>query len=633
MKFFKKNTLKKALLTCLTVFAATFCSALGLGMLNPANAVAKAETLSAGTFKTDGASVRVFEYDGEEYKPTSRKGIRFHVEMGAGYTVGNGTVLFDTETKHERGSFTIAEGYTTKTLVIPTRLLTGELTLSTAKVMAIDTTEYWFADVDGNWESVAYVYNVPEQWYTDSFTFRGIVLDANGNVVAQSNTDERSLAWVAKQAYYDTIEEDGLWGDEEKDAVAEEEILKFIPQYQVTYNGVTETVLWGDKLQNVPTGEGNAWYDTENSEEIDVNAPMTWADSREIVLVSAKSENFVLTGVAEHSNFVANGISHNGFKVYVTLDIDAFTENTEMDIHAVNIEHKRGGALVDNAIALNGVWTLKEMNSHGQEQMRLFFSFDTTKLASGDEIVIKGDSIFYANGVMYKLTEDYVINYAEVNGSASYGIYLGELSNADVAEITNCAEDASGKGGEPNEFTLRVTFHDDVMVSEDFVFEYGEGADTSKAPVYIRCGEDPNKYIPIYGGRYYWENGQYKILELIGAGEYENKVFGWHSGDELIGQPGTIVKQNGGYYVFKDQMYAYFLESGTDKWDYVVGSWVVGTEVAKLNASSFATTGSVAKISDYGVTEDEARINTANHWFNNPAVNMLTVEKMLDTAP
>jgi hypothetical protein len=174
--------------------------------------------------------------------------------------------------------------------------------------------------------------------------------------------------------------------------------------------------------------------------------------------------------------------------------------------------------------------------------MLLFFAFDTSKLQDGDQIIIKGDSVFYANNVMYKLTEDYTIDYTKAGEVEDYGMYLGDLYNSDIFTLTNSSEDSTGNNGKPNEFTIRVEFYEDVMINGEFTFEFGPDSDTTKYPypVYIHCGEDRNKLIPISGGRYYWNEGDHKILELIGAGEYANKVFGWHNGDELFIPGGSL---------------------------------------------------------------------------------------------
>ena len=151
MKLFKKSTIKKALLTCLAVFTTTLCAALGVSVFKPTTA--KAATIASTVFQTNGASVRVFDPQLENgeitYKETSRQGIRFHVEMGAGYVYGGQPVLNTAET-YDRGSYKITEGFKTYTLVLPTRLLSGDLTIDTAKVVKIETTEYWFDDDDGN---------------------------------------------------------------------------------------------------------------------------------------------------------------------------------------------------------------------------------------------------------------------------------------------------------------------------------------------------------------------------------------------------------------------------------------------------------------------------------------------------
>ena len=648
-----KNSVLKTLRILVTTCFAVCLLGAGALLATPTLLQAKADgAIDPNVYQTDGASVRVFQREIDEngnvaFEETSRQGIRFHVEMGAGYTYGGQPILDTAAEKHERGSFQITEGFKTYTLVLPTRLLSGELSVNTDKVMKIDTSEYWLADKDGNWESVAYIHSIPESMYTDKLSFRGILCtvaeDGTETVVAQTDVAERSLAWVAKQAYNDTIDENyNYWGSSELDTQAAPLIKEFVPTYSITYkdaNGseTTEEVLWGDAPQKVPTENViGAWYDTENSEEVDVTKTMNWTVDRTLELVTTKSEEFVLTGVAAKTDFEVNDNTYHGVKVFATLHREAFAAKTQMDIHAVNVEHVRGGEVLCDGIELQGVWTLEEQNSLGEWQMLLFFALDTRTLENGDEVIIKGDSVFYANNVMYKLTEDYTVDYTKVDDVEDYGMYLGNLYNSDVFTLTNCSEDSSGNEGHPDEFTIRVEFYEDVMVNGEFTFEFGPDSDTSKYsyPVYIKCGNDENYLIPIAGGRYYWNEGNHKLLELIGAGEYENKVFGWHNGDELIGAPGTIVKQNGGYYVFKDEMYSYFLTDGNvDTWGYATGDWVVGDEKDQYTTSEFSTEGSVAETTDYGTLADEIRINTTTHWFGQSKVSMLTTEKMLDSAP
>ncbi|MBE5742964.1 MAG: hypothetical protein E7360_06605, partial [Clostridiales bacterium] len=649
----KTVSFKKLFVTTLALVA-IFLFAFSFFGFNSTETVAKAEgTLASTVYQTDGASVRVFDALKDSngntyYEETSRQGIRFHIEMGAGYVYG-GKPILNTSEKYDRGSFKINEGFKTYTVVIPTRLIPDGQSLSdsTDNTLKIDTTEYWFTDKDGNWESVAYVYGVPESRYTDDFSYMGIICtvaeDGTETVVAQTDVQKRCLSYVAKMAYNDTIDKNSnYWGSSENDDAAAPLIKKFVPTYNITYNvnGVetTEEVLWDDTPKNVPSGEGvkGAWYDTKNSEEVNVSQTMSWSKNRTLELHTTSSEEFVLTGVASKTDFEVDNTTYQGVKVFATLHRESFANKTKMDTHAVNIEHVRAENVIDSTNLVTGVWTLEEQNSLGEWQMLLFFALDTSTLQNGDKIIIKGDSIFYANNVMYKLTEDYVIDYTKENDVEDYGMYLGDLYNSDVKGITNCSEDSSGKDGEPDEFTVRVEFYEDVMINGEFTFEFGPDSDTEnyRYPVYIKCGEDSSKIIPVSGGRYYWNEGDHKILELIGTGEYANKVFGWHNGDELIGLPGTIVKQNGGYYIFKDEMYGYFLANGNvDKWGYALGDWVVGTQKAEFTTSEFAAEGSVTETTDYGTLADEIRINTTNHWFGQAKVNILTTEKMLDSAP
>ncbi len=608
MTKFKKTS--GVLLSCLGFVAAAFFGL--LFSISPVSVKTNAqETIASTVYQTDGASVRVFEkMSSGDLNETDKQGIRFHVEMGAGYIYGGQTILNTAET-YARGSYKITEGFKTYTLVLPTRLLSGDLTVATDKVMKIDTTEYWFSDNDGNWESVAYIHTIPEKWYTDKLSFRGVICtvaeDGTETVVAQTEVAERSLTLVAKLAYIDTIDENtNYWGSAEKDDMAAPLIEKFVPMYSITYkaNGIetTEKVLWGDTPQSVPTGENvkGAWYDTKNNEEVNVTETMNWTENRELVLETTSSEEFVLTGVAAETNHTIKEMTYNGIKVYATLPTTgsaALAYNEKLDIEAVNIEYTGTGTFN----GFEGIWTMQE-----GEYMRLFFAFkEGTQLVGGDKILIKGDSVFYADGIMYKLTQDYTIDY---NG-ADYGMFLGYLHNSDVKSIYNYSENREDANGQAyTKKVIRIEFGRDVLINSDYTFVYEDALpEGAPSPVYLKCGND-GKTTEIAGGYYHWNNGEHKILELNGYG------CGF-SNDELHGLAGTKVVQNGGYYVFSDNMYAYYNGS----------AWVNGKSIGSFGISEFAATGE-----NFTDGINEVRINTNSRWWD--TATQLTVENMSTTA-
>lgn len=613
------------------------CLATLLGCVFFTPVTANAATLSDTQFQTNGSSVRVLSWNGESYEETGRKGIRFHVETGAGYKA-NGTTLLDTATINERnGSFKVADGLKTYTIILPTRLLSGELTVNTANIMKLDTTEYWYADNDGNWESVAYIYNVPTHRYSDNFSFRGVVcsVDANGNETVVSMTDvaERNLTWVAKQSYVDTINPDSaVWGSPENDDIAAPLIKKFIPTYTITYNvnGVetTEEVLWGDKPVNAPAFEVEdgghivkeaTWYDTEHSEEVDITKAMTWTENRTLVLNSTTSADFKLTGIADLNNFNVAGTNYNGAKIYATIPAGDFYSDSEvasgtekmlaMDAEAVNVVYEGTGTFS----GLQGVWTLMEGKGNGA-QLRLVFAFDSSAMNSGDKIIVKGDSAFYANGVMYKLTEDYTIDYTKVGGVEDYGMFLGYLYNSDVKSMENWVE--------PTDETrkrIRVTFYDDLLINSNFKFVFDGALPAGYTyPVYTKCN-DTGTETQITEGYYYWNDGEHTILELNGHA--------YHNNDELFGAPGTKIVQNGGYYIFEEAMYAYY--NGTN--------WVVGAEKGTFGVNAFEVVGKnftdgtqEVRLTTNGNTQLVAG-GTTNRWFDD--VRQMNVENMSHDEP
>ena len=577
-------------------------------------------TLASNVYQTNGASVRVFNNKKQEdgtrkLVETDKKGIRFHVETGAGYQIAENTPLLDVNTLNEKnGSYKLADGYKTYTLILPSRLLNGDLTPATNKVMKIDTTEYWFTDSNGNWESVAYVYNVPESMYTDPFSYRGIICKVDGEtetVVAQTEVSERALTYVAKMAYNDTIKEDHYWGSADLDDQAAPLIKQFVPTYSITYKdaegnnllgeGKMEEVLWGDTPQNVPANAQGSWYDTIASEEFNVNQTMSFTENRNLTLVTTSSNNFLLTGVAAQANYTVNETTYSGIKVYATLPTTgsaALAYNTELDIEAVNTEYTGTGTF--NGI--EGVWTMQE-----GDYMRLFFAFkEGTQLTAGDKILIKGDSVFYANGIMYKLTQDYTIDY---NGGSDYGMFLGYLYNSDVKSIYNYSEtrkDANGK--DYTAYVIRVEFHKDVLINSNYTFVYdGVLPEGAPSPVYLKCGDD-GKTTEIAGGFYHWNDGKHKIIELNGYGCGANN-------DEIHGIAGTKIVQNGGYYIFNDNMYAYYNGS----------AWVNGKSIGSFGISEFAATGE-----NYTQGTNEVRINTNSRWWD--TATQLTAENMSTTA-
>ena len=578
-------------------------------------------TLASNVYQTNGASVRVFNNKKQEdgtrkLVETEKKGIRFHVETGAGYQIAENTPLLDVNTLNEKnGSYKLADGYKTYTLILPSRLLNGDLTPATNKVMKIDTTEYWFTDSKGNWESVAYVYNVPESMYTDPFSYRGIICKVDGEtetVVAQTEVSERALTYVAKMAYNDTIKEDHYWGSADLDDQAAPLIKQFVPTYSITYKdangnnllgeGKTEEVLWGDTPQNVPTENvKGTWYDTIASEEFDVSKTMSFTENRNLTLVTTSSNNFLLTGVAAQANYTVNETTYSGIKVYATLPTTgsaALAYNTELDIEAVNTEYTGTGTF--NGI--EGVWTMQE-----GDYMRLFFAFkEGTQLTAGDKILIKGDSVFYANGIMYKLTQDYTIDY---NGGSDYGMFLGYLYNSDVNSIYNYSETRTDSNGKDyTAYVIRVEFHKDVLINSNYTFVYdGDLPDGAPSPVYLKCGND-GKTTEIAGGFYHWNDGKHKIIELNGYGCGANN-------DEIHGIAGTKIVQNGGYYIFNDNMYAYYNGS----------AWVNGKSIGSFGISEFAATGE-----NYTQGTNEVRINTNSRWWD--TATQLTAENMSTTA-
>ena len=617
------NKIRLLLISCLAIVAIAL-GALSFIANDKVAVEAAGVKLNSDQYSTDGSSMRIFK-SASDVEATDKTGLRFHVEMGNGYSYNGDPILNLSETNDNNGSFKINEGFTTYTLIIPTRLLEGELSVDTPMVMKLNTSNFWYFDSDGNLESVAYVYNIPDHRYTDMFSFRGVVCDSNGTEIASTPVTERCVVEIAKKSYDATVAGTEDWGNEDRNNVAINVLKSFIPTYEVKYqnaDGTTlgsESVMWGNKPTSAPTGDFNSWYDTNLSEEVDISKAMVYSKSGEITLVATKATEFTLTGVADINSVEFNGESYSGAKVFATLPKGTFPYDEEFDLHAVKVEYVGNGTFE----GLQKVFVLNEGSYD-----RIVFAFDSSNMISGDQIIIKGDSVFYIGGKMYKLNKDYAIDYTrDSEGNEDYGIFLGYIYNSDIKEILNYTEDRDKDSSNGNEYkTIRVTFYEDVFVNSNFTFENTALPEGYEFPVFVKCPQDGiNKQIT--GGYYYWNDGVNQILELNG--------FGNHNQDELYGAPGTKLVQNGGYYIFEDEMYAYYLGDGDGINEGNDEIWVVGSEIGKFNTASFEIIGTHASdtVEIRLTTKDNTIDDTtySGRWWNDG--HQLTVENMSSTEP
>ena len=545
----KHNKIKIFLSTCLVALATVFCGVLVSDAPVKADAAASG-TIASTVYQTDGASVRIFKktFDSNGnaiYGETDKAGIRFHVETGAGYKIAVDTPLLDTTdtTTNKNGSYKMAEGYKSYTLVLPKRLLGGsaDLNADTAKVERIDTTEYWFSDSDGNWESVAYIYNIPEAWYTDTLVYRGVIysVDENGTETPVKWTDmeERSLTWVAKQAYNDTIDANtNYWGTDTNDNTAAPLIKKFIPTYNVTYtNGQTEEVLWGDNLTKAEAG--STYYDETNHEPVDVTKPLTFDKSCNITLESTTEATFVFTGVQYNAN---------GFEVYATLPTAGFENGTPLEPSAVDMKTDKGVAVKAKTVSVKVEGTGNDAKSS------LVIAFDYADISNGTKLTILDTSNFYYEGKLYELEKDYEFVYNNEN----WELPLGQITMSDFESVVNYKEGS----GENEEHNIRITFNGDFLVNGDANLT-GNVYITRKANA--EKGITEGRKDTIADGYYYWNQGSVKILEIPGD---SGDMWGETDGDVLTIEAGARLVQNNGYYVFQETITATY--DGVSNWGF-----------------------------------------------------------------
>lgn len=246
------------LLSCLFFVAL----ALGIVTLNPTLAVNAnaAVVFNADTYKTAGASVRLYEKDGSALED-GLSGIRFHVLMDA--------ELYNT--------YKDDANFKSYTAILPQYLLSGELTCNTANVLVLETTNVWrvYKRDSTYMESVAFLYGLPVSQHATEIAFRGFISLDGGKTYAQStNTDTRSIAFVAKSARDDA---DAVLADATLESNRITTLNCYIPKYNVTYTvgstSTTENAEYGDTLSSAPQGI-SIWRD-ENGNLVNLDSAIT----------------------------------------------------------------------------------------------------------------------------------------------------------------------------------------------------------------------------------------------------------------------------------------------------------------------------------------------------------------------
>ena len=257
----KTNRLKIGLIFTMFVFLIALIFA---GLFTYSDMIkvrAEGETaFSSSTYKTAGASVRLFEKDGSALQD-GETGIRFHVLMNAD--------LYE-ENKDKAN-------VKTYTVILPTYLLSEELTYTTENALVLETTDVWgvYQRDDSYFESVAYVYGLPVSQYATELAFRGVVsFDGGKTVTYQTETSTRSMAFVAKSARDD---DSAVLSDVEKEKNRINTLNAYIPKYNLIYKVGNETTMETTEYGSTPAAvpQGVSIWKNEKGEKVNVAQEIT----------------------------------------------------------------------------------------------------------------------------------------------------------------------------------------------------------------------------------------------------------------------------------------------------------------------------------------------------------------------
>ena len=333
---------------CLIFTTFVFLVALMLaGLFTYSNMITvKAEgeaTFSSSTYKTAGSSVRLFEKDGSPLQD-GETGIRFHVLMNADLYKANKD----------------KPGFKTYTVILPTYLLSGELTYTTGNALVLETTDIWgvYKRDDSYCESVAYVYGLPVSQYATELAFCGVVsFDSGETVVYQTETSTRSMAFVAKSARDDA---DAVLSDATKEANRINSLNMYIPKYNLIYKvgdtTTTETTEYGNVPMTIP--QGVSIWKNESGEKVDVTQKITLNNKN-----TTATQDIVLTAYANitmnttNASASVNGMSlSNGSKMEVKCGTYTIAASpiTNYYISSLSVDGNNKGAVNSYSVSVIG---------------------------------------------------------------------------------------------------------------------------------------------------------------------------------------------------------------------------------------------------------------------------------------
>ena len=218
----KRKTIRKLSLLAFCTASAMIASGMAITRIHTAQA-ASLTGVSVRDFYVSGAGVRLIEDE-------NGKGVRFHTLMS------------------DEIYAKLGDGYTTGTLILPELLYNGDLSVTTDKVMDIDTTGMWYeSETDGFMQSTAYVYGIPEASYGVKYVSVSYIKDNTGAYVYSAEGPATAMTDVAQQA----MEKDEALTEALTDYVVEEVTVTY------AYEGNTEAQTYAYDAKMTPPEEAN----------------------------------------------------------------------------------------------------------------------------------------------------------------------------------------------------------------------------------------------------------------------------------------------------------------------------------------------------------------------------------------
>ncbi len=412
-------------------------------------------------------------FDGEDYSFQGYS-FRFDEEGAVNSNSVNSALRFKMKISAEMKSYLDGtSGAKTGTLIYPAYYLNGDESALTVESKAgdngeivpinLDTTAAW-QEVEGGYESVTYLKEIPAAYYNSKIAVRGY-LEIGGTYYYTSAPEARSLSYVVNQ------EKSAANFTAEEKAKFTELFLKF----PITVDGVQQTVYYGDTLEAPEARTNEIFLHYAQGDKIFTAGESKLVGRGELTSVWAKVDNYY-SAEEKTATFAVEGLP---------ADITSAKLNGE----TIDCTTTEGMLTVSNlqglAMGQNSLLTVTD-----SENETYYVAFKNVAKINDNVPYSAGDELAYDLG-------DRAIDYVEnQNGEeilTDGGLVLTGIAANNTATVQETPVLITDSAGDVHKLTLRVFTK--VLYTDQDAIDYFIGTEANNyTDAWLRSGMNTNCY-------------------------------------------------------------------------------------------------------------------------------------------